>query len=119
MQRNLKSFGLKSEKGFDDAEKDMKEAEGDLKGEKGQGGDQGSPSASGQAGKGAAVDAQGRAIEALREGAQGMQKQIGQGQVRDGKRGYDRAPACAPESGLATIRSAAGGRAIWAATKDR
>ena len=75
----LKSLGLKGEKGFDDAEKDMKEAEGDLKGGKGQGGDQGAPSPNGQAGKGAAVDAQGRAIEALREGAQGMQKQMGQG----------------------------------------
>ncbi len=90
LQRMLKSFGMKSEKGFDDAEKDMKEAEGNLEGEKGQGGDKSPPSANGQSGKGAAVDAQGRALEALREGAQGMQKQMGQGQSqgRDGKGGY-------------------------------
>ena len=34
------------------------------------------------------MDAQGRALEALREGAQGMQKQMGQGQGRNGKGGY-------------------------------
>jgi hypothetical protein len=66
----------------------MKEAEDDLKHEKGQGGDQ--PSAEGQSGKGAAVDAQGRALQALREGAQGMQKQMsqGRGQGRKGQGGY-------------------------------
>jgi uncharacterized protein (TIGR02302 family) len=91
LQRMLKSLGMKGEKGFDDAEKDMKEAEGDLKGEQGQGGDQGPPSAKkGQSGKGAAVDAQGRALEALREGAQGMQSQMsqGQGRGRNGRGGY-------------------------------
>ncbi len=90
LQGMLKSFGMKSEKGFEDAEKDMKEAEGDLKGEEGQGGDQSPPSADGRSGKGAAVDAQGRALEALREGAQGMQKQMSQGQDqgRNGKGGY-------------------------------
>ena len=88
MQRMLKSLGMKGEKGFDDAEKDMKEAEGDLNGEQGQGGDQQTPGRQGKGGKGAAVDAQGRALEALREGAQGMQKQMGQGQGRNGKGGY-------------------------------
>ncbi len=90
MQRMLKSLGMKSEKGFDDAEKDMREAESDLNGERGQGGEQGAPGQEGQSGKGAAVDAQGRALEALREGAQGMQKQMGQGQGqgRNGKGGY-------------------------------
>ena len=36
------------------------------------------------------MDAQGRALEALREGAQGMQKQMsqGRGQGRNGKGGY-------------------------------
>ena len=33
MQRRLKSLGMKGEKGFDDAQGDMKEAEGDLKGD--------------------------------------------------------------------------------------
>ncbi len=92
LQRMLKSLGMKSEKGFEDAEKDMKEAEGDLKGEKGRGSDQAPPSADGQSGKRAAVDAQGRALEALREGAQGMQKQMsqgqGQGQGGKGQGGY-------------------------------
>ncbi len=90
MQRTLKSLGMKAEKGFDDAGRDMKEAEGDLKGDQGQGGEQDAPGQQGQGGKGAAVDAQGRALEALREGAQGMQKQMGQGQGqgRNGKGGY-------------------------------
>jgi uncharacterized protein (TIGR02302 family) len=74
LQRKLKSLGMKGEKGFGDAQDDMKEAEGDLKGGQGKSGKDG------QGGKGAAVDAQGRALEALRDGAQGMQKQMeGQG----------------------------------------
>jgi len=86
LQRRLKSLGLKGEKGFDDAQRDMQEAEGDLKGDQGDQAGQGAPKPLGQSGKGAAVDAQGRALEALRDGAQGMQKQMGQGQ--NGKRGY-------------------------------
>jgi hypothetical protein len=103
LQRQLKSLGMKGEKGLDDAQGDMKEAEGDLKGEQGKSGQ------SGQGGKGAAVDAQGRALEALREGAQGLQKQMnGQGQVRAREA---RAPMSAAGAGRgkcpATIRSAA------------
>ncbi len=86
LQRRLKSLGMKGEKGFDDAERHMKEAEGDLNGEKG--GEQGAPSPRGRNGKGAAVDEQGRALEALRQGAEGMQKQLGQGQQGNGKGGY-------------------------------
>ena len=85
LQRKLKSLGMKGEKGFDDAQGDMKEAEGDLKGGQGKAGK------GGQSGKGAAVDAQGRALEALREGAQGLQKQMdgqGQGKGRNGKGNY-------------------------------
>ena len=85
LQRQLKSLGMKGEKGFDDAQGDMKEAEGDLKGGQGKAGK------SRQSGKGAAVDAQGRALEALREGAQGLQKQMegqGQGKGRNGKGNY-------------------------------
>ena len=75
LQRQLKSLGMKGEKGFDDAQGHMKEAEGDLKGGQGKSGQ------NGQSGKGAAVDAQGRALQALRDGAQGLQKQMdGQGQ---------------------------------------
>ena len=84
LQRKLKALGMKGEKGFDDAQGDMKEAEGDLSG------GQGKPDKGGQTGKGAAVDAQGRALEAMREGAQGLQQQMqqGQGQGRNGKGGY-------------------------------
>ena len=78
LQRQLKSLGMKGEKGFDDAQGDMKEAEGDLKGGQGKGNKSGQ---GGPGGKGAAVDAQGRALQALRDGAQGLQKQMdGQGQ---------------------------------------
>jgi uncharacterized protein (TIGR02302 family) len=87
LQRKLKSLGMKGEKGFDDAQGDMKEAEGDLSG------DQGKPGKGkgGKTGKGAAVDAQGRALEALREGAQGLGKQMqsqGQGPGRNGRGNY-------------------------------
>jgi uncharacterized protein (TIGR02302 family) len=91
LQRKLKSLGMKGEKGFDDAQGDMKEAEGDLKGKGGQG-KAGQSGQSGKGGKGAAVDAQGRALDALRDGAQGMQKQMegqgGQGKGRNGKGNY-------------------------------
>ncbi|HEV7481433.1 MAG TPA: TIGR02302 family protein, partial [Roseiarcus sp.] len=66
LQRQLKSLGMKGEKGFDDAQGDMKEAEGDLKGGQGKGDKSGQ---GGPGGKGAAVDAQGRALQALRDGA--------------------------------------------------
>jgi len=67
LQEQMKGQGLKGEKGFDDAEGDMGEAEGDLK--------------AGGKGKPSAVEEQGRALEALREGAQGLQKQMqGQGE---------------------------------------
>jgi uncharacterized protein (TIGR02302 family) len=78
LQRQLKGLGMKGEKGFDEAQGHMKEAEGDLKGGQGKG-DKSGPG--GPGGKGAAVDAQGRALQALRDGAQGLQKQMdGQGQ---------------------------------------
>jgi uncharacterized protein (TIGR02302 family) len=89
LQRRLKELGMQGEKGFDEAEGDMSEAQGDLKGEgQGQGsGENGAPAPDGKGGKGRgggkggdAVDAQGRALQALREGAQGLAKQMqGQG----------------------------------------
>jgi uncharacterized protein (TIGR02302 family) len=87
LQRKLKSLGMKGEKGFDDAQGHMKEAEGDLKSGQGKSGK------SGQGGKGAAVEAQGRALEALRDGAQGLQKQMegqgeGKGKGKGGKGTY-------------------------------
>ena len=100
LQQRLKALGMKGEKGFDDAQGDMKEAEGDLKGDgqgqgqgDGQGQGQGDKSGGGlddqgRTGKGRAVDAQGRALEALRQGAQGLQQQAqGQGNGQGG-RGY-------------------------------
>jgi uncharacterized protein (TIGR02302 family) len=90
LQRKLKSLGMKGEKGFDDAQGDMKEAEGDLSGDQGKDGKGGQ---NGKSGKGAAVDAQGRALDALREGAQGLEKQMqgqgqGQGPGRNGRNNY-------------------------------
>jgi uncharacterized protein (TIGR02302 family) len=107
LQKGLKSLGMKGEKGFDDAEGDMSEAEGDLKGDgqgqgqaQGQGQGQGdmqgkSPGdgegdpldAEGRTGKGRAVEAQGRALEALKQGAQGLQQQAQGGGGQSG-RGY-------------------------------
>ena len=106
LQRQLKSLGMKGEKGFDDAQGDMKEAEGDLKGGQGKGDKSGQ---GGPGGKGAAVDAQGRALQALRDGAQGLQKQM------DGRPGQGQGKARVPMSGAgagrekcpATTRSAA------------
>jgi hypothetical protein len=90
MQRRLKGLGLKGEKGFGEAEGDMAEAERDLEGDgearQGARGDDGTPGETGPTGKGEAVEAQGRALQALREGAQGLQQQMqGQG---DGQGGY-------------------------------
>ena len=81
MQRRLKALGLEGEKGFDDAEGDMSEAQGYMKGDGSGSAETGSPdskSGKGRGGKGDsdAVDAQGRAMQALREGAQGLQRQM-------------------------------------------
>ena len=87
LKRRMKSQGMKGEKGFDDAESAMNEAERDLQGQNGPPSEgQGAAPGRGHTGKGDAVEAQGRALQALREGAQGLQKQM-QGQGR-GKGGY-------------------------------
>ena len=98
MKKRLKALGLKGEKGFDDAEGAMSEAERSLKGEgqskpeEGNSGPGGSPGkgAKGKPGrtdKGDAVEAQGRALQAMREGAQGLQQQM-QGKGGQGKSGF-------------------------------
>jgi uncharacterized protein (TIGR02302 family) len=122
LQKRLKSLGMKGEKGFDEAQGDMKEAERNLKsgghgqdqgqgqgdgqaqGEgEGQGQDQGQGNGDGgldeqgRTGKGRAVEAQGRALEALRQGAQGLQQQA-QGNGQGGGRGY-RATSRRPGAG--------------------
>ncbi len=90
MQRKLKSLGMKPQKGFDDAEGDMKEAEGDLKADQGREGEpNGRQDPRGKSSKGAAVEAQGKALQAMREGAQGMQQQMN-GQGQQGKNGKGR-----------------------------
>jgi uncharacterized protein (TIGR02302 family) len=92
LQKRLKSLGMKGEKGFDEAQGDMTEAERDLKGDgqsQGQDGKSGGGGLDdqGRTGKGRAVEAQGRALEALRQGAQGLQQQA-QGSGQGGGRGY-------------------------------
>ena len=82
MKRRMKQFGMNGEKGLDDAEEAMREAEREL-GE-GQQGQQGRPKPGegpqgGQQGgrnRGRAVDAQGRALEGLRRGMQGLAQQM-------------------------------------------
>ena len=67
MQRRMRGMGMQGEQGLADAEGAMREAEGAL----------------GQGQSGPAVDAQGRALEGLQRGQQGMaqqmQQQMGQG----------------------------------------
>jgi len=86
LQRRMKGLGMKGEKGFDDAQGAMNEAERDLQGQNGSPSDgQGATPGRGHTGKGDAVEAQGRALQALREGAQGLQKQMqGQGSSKGG-----------------------------------
>ena len=92
MKRRLKDLGMKGEKGFDDADGAMDEAERDLKGEGGGPEGEGtSPGKGSRSAKGDAVEAQGRALQALREGAQGMQKQMqGSGHGKGGYRAVGR-----------------------------
>lgn len=76
LKKRMKGLGMQGEQGLDDAEDQMRQAEGAL----------------GQGQNGDAVDAQGRALEALRKGAQGlamqMQQMQGQGDgMADGEPG--------------------------------
>lgn len=98
LKKRMKELGLNGEQGLDDAEQAMREAEKELgdgegDGQEGQQGQQGQGQGGeqqGQRGKGGkgrdpgkAVDAQGRALQGLRRGQQGlaqqMQRQPGQG----------------------------------------
>ncbi|MBE7247718.1 MAG: DUF4175 family protein, partial [Actinomycetospora chiangmaiensis] len=67
IQRRMRQLGLKGEKGLEDAEGAMKEAEQAL-GQGGEGNDR------------RAVDAQGRALQGLQAGAGGLAQQMAQGQ---------------------------------------
>jgi len=83
LQKKLGEMGMEQEQGFDDAGKAMGEAKGDLGQGQGNAPGQGKSPGKGEGDKGAAVGAQGRALQALRDGANGLQKQMqgnGQGQ---------------------------------------
>jgi hypothetical protein len=68
LKRRMKGLGMQGEEGLDDAEGAMREAENSL----------------GQGDSGEAVDAQGRALDALRKGAQGLaQQMLGDGDGTD------------------------------------
>ena len=85
VEKRLRSLGAETPKNLDDAAGDMSDAERNLKGEGSEG--QGkSKRRFGHSPKGDAVESQGKAIEALRQGGQEMQKQMrGKGK---GKGGY-------------------------------
>jgi hypothetical protein len=103
MQKRLNEMGMDAEKGFDDAGKAMADAENDLGEGQGQSPGEGkspgqgaSPGqgkgVAGKGDKGGAVEAQGRALQALRDGAKGLQGQMnaqgqGQGQGPGGRVG--------------------------------
>ena len=84
MQKALRGLGAKSEKGLKDADGAMNDAERDL-GDDPKGQSVPSPNGRGKTGKGNAVEDQGRALQGMKEGAQGLQQQMdgegdGQGQ---------------------------------------
>ncbi|WP_165492763.1 TIGR02302 family protein [Lichenihabitans psoromatis] len=67
LQKKMRDLGMKGEQGLDDAESAMKDAEGALS--------KGNGSSNRQA-----VEAQGRALEGLQKGANGLAQQMAQGQ---------------------------------------
>ncbi len=90
MQKQMRDLGLDGEKGFDDAERAMKDAENAL-GQGKPGGDR-------------AVEAQGRALQGLQQGARGLQKQMAQGQgggegEQQGVEGMGRADGTGEQTG--------------------
>jgi uncharacterized protein (TIGR02302 family) len=96
LQRRLKALGLEG-KGFDDAQGAMSEAEGDLTGEGRRSPGTGESGAEGNGGESKnagglsdAVEAQGRALQALREGAQGLQQQLQGSGSKSGMRAVGR-----------------------------
>jgi uncharacterized protein (TIGR02302 family) len=85
VEKQLRGAGVDTPKNLDEASSDMGQAEQDLKGE----GDQGKAKRRyGGTDKGEAVDEQGKAIEALRQGGQALAQQMrGKGQGREGYTG--------------------------------
>lgn len=70
LQRRMREFGMRTDEGLEDAEGAMRDAEQQL----GRGG----------AGRQEAVDAQGRAIDGLRRGAESLARQMQQGDQNEG-----------------------------------
>jgi len=94
-QKHLRGMGAETPKNLDDAAGDMSEAEQDLKGDAtGEGQSEGkSQRRYGHSPKGDAVEAQGKAIEALRQGGEAMQRQMrgkGKGKGYAARRGTGR-----------------------------
>ncbi len=80
IERQLRGAGVDTPKNLDDASGAMAQAQKDLKGETGEGK---SPRRYGHSPKGDAVEQQGKAIEALRQGGQAMAEQMrGRGKGR-------------------------------------
>jgi uncharacterized protein (TIGR02302 family) len=83
IERQLRGAGVDAPKNLDEAAGDMADAQKNLKGEDGDGK---TPRRYGHSAKGDAVDAQGKAIDALRQGGQQMAQQM-RGRGKGGK-GY-------------------------------
>ncbi|MDJ1159564.1 TIGR02302 family protein [Chelatococcus sp. SYSU_G07232] len=84
LKRRMKGLGLEGDPGLDDAEQAMRDAEGQL----------------GQGNPGDAVDAQGRALDGLRRGAQGLaQQMLGDGDGTEQADGIDGRPGRATDRG--------------------
>ena len=85
VEKQLRGAGVDTPKNLDEAQGDMGQAEEKLKGE----GDQGKAKRRyGRTDKGEAVEDQGKAIEALRQGGQALAQQMrGKGQGREGRVG--------------------------------
>ena len=75
VQKQMRDLGLEGEKGFDDAARSMKQAEEAL--------------GKGQGGNDEAVGAQGRALSQLKQGLQGIEKQMAQGGQGQGQAQQD------------------------------
>ena len=90
LQKQMRGMGLNSEKGFGEAEQAMKDAEQAL--------------GEGKRGNDRAVEAQGRALQGLQQGARGLQGQMAQGQgegegQQPGETGMGRADGTADGTG--------------------
>ena len=115
MQRMLKGLGMKGEKGFDDAEGDMKEAQGDLKGEKGQKGARAATASPARARRSTRRAARSRrCAKALRECSSRCRPR-----AQGGQRGYQARRMRPGEQHGRRSAWAGSAKATWAATTAR